>query len=59
LAIVTLEIVARGGSGLFLEISKSCLDVILGTLIWVSLLEQGLDHMDPEVSANVSYPVIP
>jgi len=30
----------------------------LGTLLWVSLLEQGLNHMDPEVPANLSSSVM-
>lgn len=29
----------------------------LGSLIWVFLLEQGLDQVDPEVSANLSHSV--
>jgi len=33
------------------EISKSYLDVALGLLLWMSLLEQ----MDPEVPANLSH----
>lgn len=32
-----------------LEISKSCLDVGLGALLWASLLGQGLEQVDPEV----------
>ena len=27
----------------------------LGTLLWMSLLEQGLDQMDPETPANLSH----
>lgn len=38
-----------------MEISKSNLDVVLGTLIWVALLEWGLEQMDPEVPANLSH----
>ena len=38
-----------------LEISKSHLDTILGTLLWVSLLEQGMDQMKPEVSVNPNH----
>ena len=41
-----------------LEISKSHLDTAPGTLLWVSLLEQGLGHMDPVVSSNISHAVI-
>lgn len=28
-----------------LKISKSCLDIALGTLSWVPLVEQGLDQV--------------
>ena len=35
-----------------LEIFQSRLDTALGTVLWVSLLEQGLGHMDPEVPSN-------
>ena len=38
-----------------MEISSSCLDVGLGTLLWVAILEQELDQMDPEGLANFSY----
>ena len=31
--------------------------LVLGTLLWVSLLEQGLDQMDPEVPSNLSHSV--
>ena len=41
-----------------MEISKPCLDVALGTLLWVSLLEEGLDQMDPEVPAKHSQSVV-
>lgn len=36
-----------------LEIFKRCLAVVLGTLLRVALLEQGLDQRDPEVPANL------
>ena len=42
----------------FLEISKSCLDVVLGTLLWMSLLKWGLDQMDPEEPSNFKHSVI-
>jgi len=41
-----------------LEIFKSHLDVVLGSLLWVSLLEQGLEQMDSEVPANLSQSVM-
>lgn len=40
----------EAGESSSLEMSKSHLDVVLGTMLWVALLEQGLDQMDPEVS---------
>ena len=43
----------RGCRASFLEIFQSRLDVALGTLLWVSLLEQGLGLMDPEVPASL------
>ena len=36
-----------------LEIFKNCLNMALGTLHWVSMLEEGLDQMDPEVPAKL------
>lgn len=33
-------------------------DVVLGTLLWVSLLEQGLEQMDTEVPSSFSHLVI-
>lgn len=33
-------------------------DVVLGTLLWVSLLEQGLEEMDTEVPSSFSHLVI-
>lgn len=38
--------------------SRSHLDVGLGTLLGVSLLEQGMDCVDLEVPANLSYSVV-
>lgn len=32
------------------EMSQRHLDMVLGTMLWVALLEQGLDQMDLEVS---------
>lgn len=44
---------AQRGCGVSsLEISKSCLDMSLGTLLWVSLRGQGLDQVEPEVPYN-------
>lgn len=41
--------IAQGGYGdLYLEVFKSSLNVILGTMLWMSLLEQGLDKMDSD-----------
>ena len=39
----------RGCGVSSLGISQSLLDVALGTLLWVSLLGQGLEQRDPEV----------
>ena len=46
------------GSGVSLGICQSHLDKALGTLLWVSLLEQGLEQMDPEVHFNPNHFVI-
>ena len=47
------------GCGVFsLGISQSRLDVALGTLLWVSLLGQGLEQRDPEGPANFNSFVI-
>ena len=35
-------------------ISQSCLDVALGTLLWVSLPKQRLEQRDPEGPASLS-----
>ena len=48
----------RGCEVSFMGISKSRLDVVLGTLLWVSLLEQGLGPMNTEVPANLSHSLI-
>lgn len=48
----------REAVGSSLEISKSQLDIGLGTLLWVSLLEWGLDLMDPEVPSHLDQSVI-
>ena len=43
------------GCGVFsLGISQSRLDMALGTLLWVSLLGQGLEQRDPEGPASLS-----
>ena len=47
----------RGSGVSSLRISSSCLDVALGTLLWVALLEQGLEQAGPEVPVNLSQPV--
>lgn len=39
----------------YLVSSKSRLDTILAILLWVSLLEQGLSQMDPEVPFNLRH----
>lgn len=45
--------VAQRGCGVSLEISFVA--AWMGTLLWVFLLEHGLDQMDPEVSVNLSH----
>lgn len=40
-----------------LEIYKSRLEVVMGTLLWVSLFEHGWDQMVPRVPANLSQSV--
>ena len=37
-----------------LEISKSCLDVMLSTLLWVPLLEQRWDELEPAVTSSAT-----
>ena len=44
----------RGCGVSSLGISQSCLDVALGTLLWVFLLGQGLEQRDPEGSIHTS-----
>jgi len=34
------------------------MDIVLGTLLWVSLLEQGLDQMDAEAPSNPDHFII-
>ena len=46
------------GCGVSLEISKRHLDVVLGTLLWVSLLGQRLGQMDPGIPSYLSHFVI-
>ena len=46
----------RGCGVSSLEISKGLLDVVLCILLWVSLLEQWLCHMDAEVPAASAIP---
>ena len=48
----------RGCEVSSLWISQSCLDVALGTLLWVSLLEKGLEQMDPEGPVSLNNSVI-
>jgi len=49
---------AQGGCGVSSSgISKSQLNVVLTSLLWVSLLEQGLGQMDPELPTNFSHSV--
>lgn len=40
-----------------LEIFKTHLDIVLGILLWTSLLRQRLDQMDPEVSSEYNHSV--
>ena len=49
---------AQRGCGVSLEISIPCLDMALGTLLCVSLLEQGLDQVDPEILIHLSQSVV-
>ena len=53
-----VHIFQRGCGVSSLQIFKSHLDVSLGSLLWVSLLEQGLEQMDSEVPANLSQSVM-
>lgn len=43
-----VQTVHRACGALSLEIFKRCFDKILVTLLWVSVLMQGLGQMDPE-----------
>ena len=44
----------------FLELFKSCLDMVLGNVVQVALLEQGgWTRCPPEVSSNINISVIP
>lgn len=47
--------IARRGCKVSSEISKNCRGVVLGNLLWVSLLEQRLDQMDPKVPSSLNY----
>jgi len=47
----------RGCGVSSLGISSSCLDVALGTLLWVALLEQGLGLRDPEGPVSLIHPM--
>lgn len=56
---LSVPLVAQRGCGVSsFEISRSHLDVGLGTMLWVSLLDQGLGQMDPEGPASLSHAVI-
>jgi len=41
-----------------LEISLRCLDTGLSTLLWVSLLKQGLDLVDSEAPSQINHYMI-
>lgn len=45
--------------GAFLDIFRSCLNVVLGALLEVTLLEQGQGQEDPEVPSHLNHSVIP
>ena len=45
----------RGCGVSSLQISRNCLDMVLSTLHLVSLLEEGLGQMDPEVPASFKH----
>lgn len=47
----------RGSRVSSLKIFRSCLDMGLSNLLWVSLIEQGLEQMDQEVLLHPSHPV--
>jgi len=48
----------RGCGVSSLQIFRRCLDMVLDPLFWVSLLEQGLGQMDPEIPANLICPMV-
>ena len=48
----------RGCGVSSLGISSSRLDVALGTLLWVALLEEGPEQVGPDFPANLSHAVI-
>lgn len=55
----SVPLVAQRGCGMFsFEISRSHLDVGLGTMLWVSLLEWRLGQMDPGDAASLSHDVV-
>lgn len=49
---------SRGWGVSSLDISKSYLGMVLGTFLWMSLLQQGVDQMVPKVPANLIHAVI-
>lgn len=51
--LTTGKLAQRGCGFSSLEIFQSCLDTGLGSLLWVSLPEQGLEQMDLGVISNV------
>ena len=54
---ISLEQISQRGCGIFsLEIFKSCLGISLGNLLWMFLLEQGLNL---EISTMLNHYVIP
>jgi len=52
------QVVRRGCGISSLEIFESHLSMFLGTLVWVFLLEQELDWLDPEQPSNIYWSVI-
>lgn len=51
------QVAQRGCRASSLEVSKNCLNVVLGTLLWVSQVERGWDKMDSETPSNFSQSV--
>lgn len=49
---------SRGWGVSSLDISESYLGMVLGTFLWMSLLQQGVDQMVPKVPANLIHAVI-